>query len=301
MPVISRTMTTGVRGKRKQLAKSPTMPKITQGFTTAVSRPLQATSTRPTVPPRKPPLMSTGSRTSPGARTEMPSTMAATLPAAKARYCSARNSWLKACCSDSAPTPQTPRRPVALKTQAPMPEATRPCSAKAAESGSRPSSRASASRRCSQRMLRTTSSATTAQRPPIGTAMSIQTYRPNASPRLSPKALSRPSGPQFRSKMVLLPWQARTVAVETTEATRMMQIMACESRGETCCSSSIEKRIPDRGALKDAAKPQAKPREASSDCVAAARMPMSQPRSVAMEVQTWMAGPSMPREPPEPR
>ena len=76
------TMTTGVTGNLKQLAKSPTMPKISQAAL-ASSPSTESGKTFPTNPPINPPEIKTGSRVSPGKRAETPSMKAPSLPRAK--------------------------------------------------------------------------------------------------------------------------------------------------------------------------------------------------------------------------
>mmetsp|Transcript_116445 Transcript_116445/g.276772 ORF Transcript_116445/g.276772 Transcript_116445/m.276772 type:complete len:306 (-) Transcript_116445:1192-2109(-) len=122
VPVSSSTMTTGVTGNLKQLAKSPTMPKISQAAL-ASSPSTESGKTFPTNPPINPPEIKTGSRVSPGKRAETPSMKAPSLPRAKINKSTA---FMLGFCTRTSPRslmpiPQTPRRPVRWKTKAPIP------------------------------------------------------------------------------------------------------------------------------------------------------------------------------------
>mmetsp|Transcript_7753 Transcript_7753/g.12616 ORF Transcript_7753/g.12616 Transcript_7753/m.12616 type:complete len:206 (-) Transcript_7753:562-1179(-) len=105
-PIISKTSATGVSGKRKQAAKRPVMPKTKQGCTTssAKSSSMRAGTIwrrRPQPPPKKAPLIRTGSRMSPGPRTDRETAMANSFPAANMKYLPPERSCAKASCKDS--------------------------------------------------------------------------------------------------------------------------------------------------------------------------------------------------------
>mmetsp|Transcript_43983 Transcript_43983/g.99867 ORF Transcript_43983/g.99867 Transcript_43983/m.99867 type:complete len:241 (-) Transcript_43983:11-733(-) len=240
--------------------------------------------------------MRTGSRTSPGARTATATTMATTLPKAKTMYFQTSIPLFasKAFCMEPAPIPQTPRRPVAWKTAAPMQATTN--EEKVKTTGKGHLSQHLCTLLCSHRRESVMNTPKMEQSMPIGTATSIHRPDPN-NLSLSLCDLSV----QATVKICTLPCVTRTVAVVTTEATRMQQISVFERLGETCWSSSIAKSVPASGELKEAAKPHEMPMQANNDCVCGAWMPHTQPTNMATEVQTWIAGPSPPRVPPEPK